>query len=414
MTEPATAAGATLPLLDLRGLTPEDAVHGIIEKAVEIGASDVFLYSNETNVGIAFRHLGMLRHATQAPAEYGKRCIAHLKAIAGMDVVERRRPLEGRRVYRRDNGAVIDLRISAIPTLYGEDLTLRVLQRTASALQLDQLGLLRHDHNRLRGMLQSPSGLILVTGPTGSGKTTTLYSCLSYLNTPERKINTIEDPIEYSLANIRQSQVNLRLEVDFPDLLRSVLRQSPDIIMIGEIRDPMTAETCVRAANSGHLVLATLHAPVAAGAVQSMLALGVHPHFLSGSLLGCVAQRLLRVLCSHCKQSFDLAEPLDTFQEVQKWLEPGQGQKLCGPVGCKECQNTGYNSRTGVFEVLTVTSAMRKLILNREPVQAIRHKAIEEGMIEFRQAALLKVAQGQTSVEEVFRAVPTEYLHADD
>jgi type II secretory ATPase GspE/PulE/Tfp pilus assembly ATPase PilB-like protein len=400
--------------LDVRGLPPEDAVNQMVEKAVAMKASDLFFCTNENNVTIAMRHLGLLRRVAEVPVEYGRRCLAHLKAIAGMDTTERRRPHDGRRVFRRDNGAVIDLRINTIPTLYGEDLTLRVLQRTAKSLDLDQLGLLRHEYNRLLNMLQSPSGMILVTGPTGSGKTTTLYACLAYLNTPERKINTIEDPIEYSLENIRQSQVNPRLQVGFPDLLRSVLRQSPDILMIGEIRDPETAETAVRAANSGHLVLATLHAPVAAGAVQSMLALGVHPHFLASSLLGCLAQRLLRVLCPHCKVSFELAEPLDTFKEVERWLEPGQGQQLFGRTGCEHCHGGGYISRSGVFEVLPISPAIRKLILTRQPMQALRHKAIEEGMIEFRQAALLKVAQGQTTVEEVFRSVPSEYLGLDD
>jgi type II secretory ATPase GspE/PulE/Tfp pilus assembly ATPase PilB-like protein len=400
--------------MELRGLPPEDAVQQLLEKAIEMKASDLFFCTNEVNVSISLRHLGMLRPVSQVPMDYGRRCMSHLKAIAGMDVTEKRRPLDGRRVFRRDNGAVIDIRINTIPTLYGEDFTLRILQRTAQTLKLEELGLLRHEYGRLLSMLQSPSGLILVTGPTGSGKTTTLYACLSYLNSGERKINTIEDPIEYSLEGIRQSQVNPRLEVGFADLLRSVLRQSPDVIMIGEIRDPLTAETAVRAANSGHLVLATLHAPIAAGAVQSMLALGVHPHFLASSLLGSVAQRLLRVLCPHCKQAFDLVEPLETFTEVQRWLEPGQGQQLFGPGACEKCHGAGYGDRTGVFEVLAVSAAVRKLILARQPTQALRHKAIEEGMIEFRQAALLKVAQGRTTVEEVFRSVPTEYLGLEE
>src|SRR5207237_1310142 len=189
----------------------------------------------------------------------------------------------------------------------------------------------------------------------GAGKTTTLYACLNYLNNGQRKINTIEDPIEYALAGVRQSQVNPRLEVDFPELLRSVLRQAPDVIMVGEVRDPVTAETAVRAANSGHLVLATLHAPVAAGAIQSMLSLGVHPHFLSSSLRGVIAQRLIRTLCPKCKTSFDLTDSVHTFDEVRPWLEPGQGQVLYGPVGCAACRMNGYAGRTGVFELLTVT-----------------------------------------------------------
>jgi type II secretory ATPase GspE/PulE/Tfp pilus assembly ATPase PilB-like protein len=193
-----------------------------------------------------------------------------------------------------------------------------------------------------------------------------------------------------------------------------VLRQAPDIIMIGEVRDAETAEIAVRAANSGHLVLATLHAPVAAGAIQSMLSLGIHPHFLASSLLGVIAQRLVRTLCKHCKRAFDLTESVQTFDEVRPWLEEGEGQVLYAAKGCKQCHNLGYVGQTGVFEVLPLTRAVQKLIVNREPTQAIRHKAIEEGMIEFRRAALIKVAQGVTSVEEVFRAVPSEYLAVDE
>jgi type II secretory ATPase GspE/PulE/Tfp pilus assembly ATPase PilB-like protein len=189
-----------------------------------------------------------------------------------------------------------------------------------------------------------------------------------------------------------------------------VLRQAPDVIMIGEIRDPVTADTAVRAANSGHLVLATLHAPVAAGAVQSMLSLGVHPHFLASSFLGAVAQRLVRTLCPSCKRPYDLSESPETFDDIRPLLEPGQGQALYGPKGCADCRMLGYNRRTGVFEVLAASRDLRKMILAREPTQALRRKAIEEGMIEFRKSALLKVALGETSIEEVFRAIPPEYL----
>jgi type II secretory ATPase GspE/PulE/Tfp pilus assembly ATPase PilB-like protein len=396
--------------LDVATLGPEDAVNRLIEHAADLPASDVFFTTNENHVAVAARHLGMLRLFSIVPLELGRRCMAHIKAVAGMDVAEKRRPLDGRCIYQRANGTSIDLRINTIPTLYGEDFTLRILDRNSRLLSLDQLGFLRHDYNQLLALLNSPSGLILVTGPTGSGKTTTLYACLSYLNNGERKINTIEDPIEYAIGGVRQSQINPKLEVDFPDLLRGVLRQAPDVIMIGEVRDPLTAQTAVRAANSGHLVLATLHAPVAAGAIQSMLSLEVHPHFLASSLLGVVAQRLIRTLCPKCKTAFEMDESLETFDEVKRWLEPGQGRTLYGPRGCTECLMTGYKERTGVFEVLTVGKDVRKLILERQPSPVVREQAIKEGMIEFRQSALLKVARGETSIEEVFRAVPTEYL----
>jgi type II secretory ATPase GspE/PulE/Tfp pilus assembly ATPase PilB-like protein len=400
--------------LDVRDAPPEVAVHKLVEHAFAVGASDLFLVPNAADVAVLVRHLGVLREVGNLSADQGRRCLAHLKAVAGMDVAERRHPLDGRLIFRLANGKVVDLRINTLPTLYGEDMTLRLLERESRLLSLEQLGLLRHDHNRLLSLLENPSGLILVTGPTGSGKTTTLYACLAHLNNGERKINTIEDPIEYALFGIRQSQVNPRTEVDFPELLRGVLRQAPDVIMIGEIRDPVTAETAVRAANSGHLVLATLHAPIAAGAVQSMLSLGVHPHFLASSLLGCIAQRLLRTLCPGCKIAYELTETVHTFDEVRKWLEPGQGQVLHGPGACEVCHHTGYAGRTGVFEVLTVSKAIRRLILAKQPLQTLRHKALEEGTIEFRQAALLKVARGETTVEEVFRAVPSEYLGIDE
>jgi general secretion pathway protein E len=400
--------------MDVNDLAPEDAVARLIEHAADLTASDVFLTANETHVSVMARHLGIIRLISILPVDLGRRCIAHVKAVAGMDVTEKRRPLDGRCIYQRESGAAIDLRINTLPTMYGEDITLRLLNRETRLLSLDELGLMRHDYNRLLKLLNSPSGLLLVTGPTGSGKTTTLYACLSYLNNGERKINTIEDPIEYAVPGIRQSQVHPKIEVDFPELLRAVLRQGPDVIMIGEVRDAMTAETAVRAASSGHLVLATLHAPVAAGGIQSMLSLGVHPHFLASSLLGVLSQRLVRTLCPICRKPHDLAETGYTFDDVRQWLEPGQGEVLYGPVGCSSCHMTGYVERTGVFEVLTVSQSMRRLIVAREPIPVIRQKALAEGLIEFRHSAMLKVARGETSVEEVFRAVPSEYLAVEE
>jgi type II secretory ATPase GspE/PulE/Tfp pilus assembly ATPase PilB-like protein len=400
--------------ISVNELLPENAVARLVDYAAELQVSDLFFNAHENHVAVSGRHLGMLRLLTVMPPEFGRRCMAHIKAAASMDVAEKRRPLDGRWIRRRDGQSTIDLRISTIPTLWGEDFTLRLLVRGSQLLSLEQLGLLRRDFNELFTLLNSPSGMILVTGPTGSGKTTTLYACLTFLNNGERKINTIEDPIEYAVEGVRQSQINPRLDVDFPDLLRGALRQAPDVIMVGEIRDPITAETAVRAANSGHLVLATLHAPVAAGAIQSMLSLGVHPHFLSSSLRGVIAQRLIRTLCPACKTTLDLSEAPHIFEEVRQWLEPDQGKQLYAPNGCAECHRTGYAGRTGVFEVLSVKRELRKLIYEGQTTQTIRQKAIDDGMIEFKQSALLKVARGETTAEEVLRVVPTEYLGLDD
>jgi type II secretory ATPase GspE/PulE/Tfp pilus assembly ATPase PilB-like protein len=408
-----SADGRPILHVDVNDLEPEDAVARLIDHGADLRVSDLFFVTNESHVAVQVRHLGAVRLMSVMPLDLGRRCINHIKAVAGIDITEHRRPLDGRWVYERAGGQAIDFRIGTLPTLHGEDVTLRLLIRDSYLLTLENLGLLRKNYNQLLQMLSSPSGLILVTGPTGAGKTTTLYACLNYLNNGERKINTIEDPVEYSLEGIRQSQVNAAFHVGFGDLLRSVLRQAPDVIMIGEIRDPVTADTAVRAANSGHLVLATLHAPVAAGAIESMGALGVHPHFLASSFLGSIAQRLVRTLCPACKQSYDLSESPQTFEEVRQWLEPDEGHLLYGPKGCDECHHLGYTRRTGVFEVLNTSSELRRLILGSQPMQTMHGKAMEEGMIEFRQSALIKVAQGTTSIEEIFRTIPQEYLTAE-
>jgi len=406
----ASKPGKDAPRLDLSALAPEAAVDLLLEYSANAEVSDLFFCTNADEVLVLVRYLGLMRPISSLSLDQGRRCLTHIKALAGMDITEKRRPLDGRWIHRRDNGKTLDLRLNSLPTIHGEDLTMRLLDRESRLLKLDQLGMLRRDQNVLHALLNSPSGLILVTGPTGSGKTTTLYSCLEHLNNGRRKINTIEDPVEYELKDIRQAQVNHRLDVGFAELLRSVLRQAPDVIMVGEIRDNETADTAVRAANSGHLVLATLHAPVAAGAVPALLNLGVNPHFLASALLGVIAQRLIRNLCPHCKTGFELSELSYTFEDVQDMLEPEQGKFLYGAHGCEKCHMTGYAGRTGVFELMVCTPGIRELIMQRAALQQIRQKSIEEGLIEFRRSALLNVARGETSIEEVFRAIPTEYL----
>jgi type II secretory ATPase GspE/PulE/Tfp pilus assembly ATPase PilB-like protein len=395
-------------------LDPDEAIGRLIDHAVGIQASDLYFTTNENHVAVLARHLGIVRTLTLLNLDLGRRCLNAIKALAGMDLVEHRRPQDGRWLRQAPGQDKVDLRISTIPTLFGEDFSLRLLVRQPSFVKLDNLGMEVQDFHQLLNILNSPSGLILVTGPTGSGKTTTLYACLAYLNNGLRKINTIEDPVEYAVSGIRQSQVNTLLNVDFPELLRSVLRQAPDIIMVGEIRDPLTAETAVRAANSGHLVLATLHAPVAAGAVQSMLSFGIPHHFLGSALRGIVAQRLVRTLCPECKTSVDLSLYPQIFEEVKHWLKPDEGQRLFAAMGCDGCHRTGYSSRTGVFETLVVGKKVRQLIFEKRPTQVLRQQAVAEGLLEFRQTALLKVARGQTSADEVLRVVPTEYLGLDD
>ncbi len=405
-----TMTGQKTPMIDVSKLPVDQAIGKLIGYAVMLPASDIFFNSGETSMQVSVRHLGIVYPISIVPGEAGRKFLSHVKALAQMDVAEKRRPQDGRWIHKSDDGSSVDLRVNMIPTLHGEDLALRVLTRDAHLYKIADLGLHRDQMNELLGMLENPSGLILITGPTGSGKTATLYASLMHLNDGRKKINTIEDPIEYSIEGLRQSQVNPQIELNFASLLRSVLRQSPDIIMVGEVRDAETAETAVRAANSGHLVFATIHAPIAAGAVQSMRGLGVHPHFLSTSLRGIISQRLVRTLCEKCKTTIDLSFAPHTFDEVRPWLSPEEGKMLYAPKGCAACQMMGYAGRSGVFEILRVTRRVRDLIADGRPTGEIRQAALADKMLEFRHSALLKVAQGVTSTEEVFRVIPSEHL----
>lgn len=403
-----------LELDKLDTLPVDQAVAELILYAVQMPASDLFLANNHDNVSISVRHLGIVKPLAWVSKEDGKRFISHVKAMAEMDVAQMRRPLDGRWVHEPQPGRKVDLRVNTIPTLYGEDLTIRLLEHGVGRLELPTLGFHDKDLRDLISLLNKPNGLILVTGPTGAGKTTTLYACLRYLHDGTRKINTIEDPVEYELEGVRQSQVNARIDLDFPELLRAVMRQSPDVIMVGEIRDTVTASTAVRAANSGHLVFATLHAPVAAAAVDSLLAFGVHPHFLSTSLLGILTQRLVRTLCPHCKVAYDISGAPHMFNDVKHWLEPGQGNFIYAAPGCERCRQEGYNDRTSVYEVLRVTSEVRRMIFNRCSARELHTKVVEQGMLDLRRSALLKVAAGITSMEEMVRVIPTEHLMPDE
>ncbi len=314
---------------------PRATVHHLIDYAVQIGASDVFFNCNDSEVEVSARHLGVVRQIAILPLEVGFRCMGFIRAAAGMRFHEKREPQDGRWLRRMPNGRVLDMRLNTMPTIYGESFAIRLLERNTPTDQAGKSGLRRPAVGHAAEHVAKPSGMILVTGPTGAGKTTTLYACLEYLNDGRRKIHSIEDPVEYTLPGMRQSQVDEVNGPDYPQILRSVLRQGPDVIMIGEVRDKIAAETAIRAANSGQLVFATLHAPVAAAAVQSLLGLGIPPYFVCTSLLGVIGQRLVRTLDPKTRTTVDLSDAPRTFEEIRQWLEPEDGQIIyaAGPSG---------------------------------------------------------------------------------
>lgn len=403
-------------MIDVSKLTTEKAIEKLIGHAVELGASDLFIVSNEEHVAVMIRHLGVLTPISIESPESGRRILTHVRNHAGMDVNDRRKPADGRWIYNGPDGddSSVDLRINTIPTLYGEDMAIRLLVRDDALLDINKLGMEKGQLQQFESMITSNGGLVLITGPTGSGKTSTLYAALMHLNNGRRKINTIEDPVEYAVDGLRQSQVNGVIGMNFAELLRSILRQSPDVIMIGEIRDEETAKTAVHAANSGILVLATIHAPTPAAGIQSMRAFNVPNHFLSVALRGIVSQRLVRTLDPDSRSEFDVSDAPETFAEVQRYLASGEGKKLYATLPAPSNLMTGYTDQTGVFEVMPITKDIRALIASGQTAKEIRDHALTTGLLEFRHAALLKVARGLTTSEEVLRVVPSELLLLED
>jgi type II secretory ATPase GspE/PulE/Tfp pilus assembly ATPase PilB-like protein len=411
---PVAAPPAVAPLKTMSGdvvaaMPPGKAFSEIVAFAVEANASDLFFLSEEAAVRVALRRMGRLETMFALTLDIARNILNVMKADAGIDLGDRRRPHEGRFIQNLGDHSV-DLRINIIPTIHGEDVAIRIHDSKSGLRTLDQIGFLRSERSRIQSILDNSSGLVLVTGATATGKTTTLYACLQHLNSGTRKINTIEDPVEYVLPGLRQSQVHQKIGLDFPEILRNILRQSPDVIMIGEIRDEETASTAVRAANSGTLVLSTLHAPIAAGAVQSMLALNVNRYFLSNCLLGVVAQRLVRTLCPECRVPYDITESPQTFADIRPLLEQGQGDYIFGNGACAKCQYQGFNGRTAIIELMTFNRRMRELVARGCSAEEIQQAAIEHGMIEFKRAAMVKVAQGVTTTEEILREMPAEQL----
>jgi general secretion pathway protein E len=400
--------GSRIRLLDLSHVTPEKGVQRLIDRAVELRASDLFLVTNEQHVAVQVRLRGQVEGVCILDGDQGRRYIAHIRHTAGMDVSDFRKPHDGRWIYEAEHGTV-DLRINVVPTLHGEDMAIRLLDRDTNLITLDRLGMTARQLDVYRAMLDQPGGMILFTGPTGSGKTVTLYASLAHLNNGHRKIHTIEDPIEYAVEGLRQSQANEAIDLGPAELLRGVLRQAPDAVMVGEARDDETAQTAAWAANCGTLVLSTIHAPSAAGSVQSLRGFGIAPAFVASSLRGALSQRLVRTLCPSCQELAEAGHNAETqrmMEEIKAFLPTANAAARYIARGCEHCHHTGYAGSSAVYEVMPISDAIRELIVEGKSTRDIHARAVADGMLTLRQAALLKVAQGRTTMEEVRRVVP--------
>jgi type IV pilus assembly protein PilB len=378
-------------------------VNLLITQGVADRASDIHIEPTEKDVRIRYRIDGVLHEVMRSPKNIHLGLISRLKVMADINIAERRLPQDGR-VGLVVGGKAVDLRVATLPTVYGEKIVIRILDKSSVLLRLDELGFLRGPYERYEEAFRKPYGTILVTGPTGSGKSTTLYATLNIINTVDRNIITVEDPVEYRLAGISQMQVNLKAGLTFSNALRSILRADPDVVLIGEIRDRETALIATEAALTGHLVLSTLHTNDAASAITRLIEMQVEPYLVASALDCVVAQRLARHLCGKCKEPYEPTEPeLLAAGYAEDAL--GDIENLYRPVGCAHCGKTGYRGRLGLYEVMPITEDIERLTVENRASEEMRRLAIEQGMVTLREDGLVKARLGQTSLEEIFRVV---------
>jgi len=375
-------------------------VNAIIGRVIELRASDIHLEPFDDGLHVRYRVDGVLHPGDVVPAGQGAAVSSRVKLLAHLDIAERRLPQDGR-IKTRVKGRELDLRVSTVPTVYGESVVMRVLDRASVRFSLEDMGFERDTLARFNQLIQRPHGILLVTGPTGSGKTTTLYAALAKLDSASQKIITVEDPVEYQLEGINQIQVHTQINLTFANALRSILRQDPDIIMIGEMRDGETAQIAVQSSLTGHLVLSTLHTNTAASAVVRMQDMGVERYLITSTVNGVLAQRLVRRLCSHCKTSVVPAPELLESSGLGRVLTAGQ--PIYEARGCEHCRGTGYQGRTGIHELLVVDEAMRSAILQGLDASALHAIATRAGMHSLYEDGLRKVAAGVTSLDELLR-----------
>ncbi len=377
-------------------------INAILGEAINENASDIHIETFEKRLVIRFRVDGILREVVQPKRELAALLVSRIKVMAKLDIAEKRIPQDGR-ISLRVGGREVDIRVSTLPSANGERVVLRLLDKQAGRLTLRHLGMNEQDRDHLEQAVKKPHGIILVTGPTGSGKTTTLYAALTTLNDRTRNILTVEDPIEYHLEGIGQTQVNTKVDMTFARGLRAILRQDPDVVMVGEIRDQETADMAVQASLTGHLVLSTLHTNSAIGAVTRLVDMGVEPFLISSSLLGVLAQRLVRVLCNDCKRAY-LA---DAAECELLGVSPAEAPTLYHAEGCEQCRGLGYRGRTGIYELVLFDDALRTMVHTRASEQDMLRHARELGP-SIREDGLRKVREGVTTIEEVLRVTREE------
>jgi type IV pilus assembly protein PilB len=372
----------------------------VLLQAIKDKASDVHFEPFENEFKMRYRIDGVLYEMVPPPKELGPAITSRVKVMANLDIAERRLPQDGR-IELTMGGAPIDLRVSVLPTMYGESVVMRVLDRSTVELALDRIGLREDDYQKFDGLIRKPNGIVVVTGPTGSGKTTTLYAALAALNDIETKILTAEDPVEYDIDGLCQCQVNTEAGTTFARLLRSFLRQDPDIILVGEIRDLETAQIAVQASLTGHLVLSTLHTNDAPSSIIRLLDLGIENFLLTATMEGVVAQRLVRTICKKCKQPYAPKE--EELMELNLRPSDVAGKQLYLGKGCDNCHNSGFKGRMAIFELMLMNDTMRELIMNKASTNILRDTSRRQGMRTLRECGLLAIYEGQTTIDEVVR-----------
>jgi len=375
-------------------------VNLMLSQAVKGRASDIHIEPAQTRLKIRYRVDGLLYDMLSPPKHIQSALTSRIKIMAKMNIAEKRLPQDGR-IEVKIGDKNIDIRVSTIPTAFGERVVLRLLDKTSILLQVSDLGMPRERLKAFDRLIHSPYGIVLVTGPTGSGKTTTLYAALSTINTTDVNIITIEDPIEYQLEGVGQIQVNPKIELTFANGLRSIVRQDPDVILVGEIRDLETAEIAIQSALTGHLVFSTLHTNDSASAVTRLIDMGIEPFLVTSSVMAILAQRLVRTLCPSCKEPYSPDE--ESLQNIGIVSEMISGKTIYRGVGCNSCLKTGYRGRTGIFEMMMLNDTVKNLILKTSDANAVKRTAVEQGMVTLRQDGAAKVLAGITTIEEVFR-----------